>query len=642
MLKKYATYIIFLFLVSVETYAQDTIQNTQSEVQTISFKVFSQSPAKVNETLLKKIKNASNYKEKVTAIQQLADFHIERGNVDSIVYYGKYLYEESLLKREEVIAKDYYLSISANILAIGKRKQGLNDEALKWHIKGITYAEKAKDKLLINRHKFGIGVVYFLRKEYAESIRLFKECLAKTVDDDLKYDIHKQLGDVYLMQGNLDSAQQKYTKSLTFFIETNKNKKKLATSMQLGVVAEQLQDTNKAFKYYNVVKEDALANEFYDLYFNAQNRIGRLYYNLKQYENAQIALSAAYLNAVQWNHLEYQKSIIQNLELIYVKLEDYKNAYSIMTQYVDISSRILKNQNKKEINELEVQYKTLQKENQIHILENEKSSKESEIERQKTLKTSFLIGFLIILIPVIGLLYMYYQKLQTQSKLNIAQEEVNQQKVATLLKNQELKLIKANIKGQDKERKRISQELHDSIGGSLAGIKLQLSNTSQNNENYQRIAKQIDETYNQVRDLSHTLIPKKFNENIFTTLIEHYIQNLRKDNQTKITFSPHPKEEINVINEVLKVELLKIIQELITNTFKHAKASQITIHLNKFDDSIKLLYEDDGVGFDIQKHKKGIGLNNVKSRLEALAGTMNIDSFPNRGTVIDIDIPINT
>ena len=73
---------------------------------------------------------------------------------------------------------------------------------------------------------------------------------------------------------------------------------------------------------------------------------------------------------------------------------------------------------------------------------------------------------------------MYYQKLQTQSKLNKTLEEVNQQKITTLLKDQELKLVKASLEGQNNERKRIARELHDSIGGNLATIKLQLSNKS--------------------------------------------------------------------------------------------------------------------------------------------------------------------
>ena len=105
---------------------------------------------------------------------------------------------------------------------------------------------------------------------------------------------------------------------------------------------------------------------------------------------------------------------------------------------------------------------------------------------------------------------MYYQKIQTQSELAKKQEEYNTEKVKSLLQEQELNLIKASIDGQDEERKRIAQELHDSIGGNLAGIKLQLSSLAQNSPALKTINSQIDETYQLVRDISHTLIPKKF------------------------------------------------------------------------------------------------------------------------------------
>ncbi len=631
------TSIIFLFLFGI-IHAQNDIDDTQlpqPDPKTINFTAFGVSPEKANDTLLKKIKNATNFDDRGDAIIELANFHIEKGNTDSINFYGNYLFSKSLKTK-----KNYFLSASANIIAIGKRKEGLNDEALKWHIKGVGYAEKLTDKHLLYTHKFGIGIIHFLRKEYSEAIDLYNECLNNTLNIKLEHDIYKRLGDIHLIQGNLKDAQKEYVKSLTFYKLNANSKEQLTAEIQLGIIDEELKKYDTAFVYYNSVKDEALAKGFYDLYFKTQNRIGRLYFILKQYDNAHIALSTAYINAVEWNNFEYQKTILQNTRRVYLAQEDYKNAYNVMTQYEQISNTILKRQNKKEINELEVQYNTLQKENQIHLLEKEQIKKESEINRQKTLKINFLIGFLVILVPVVALLYMYYQKLQGQSKLNKIQEEVNQQKVSGLLKDQELELIKADIEGQDKERKRIAQELHDSIGGNLAGIKLQLSNTAKDNENYQLIAKQIDDTYNQVRDLSHNLTPKKFNENAFTSLVSQYIKNIKKENKTDITFSPHPEKEINAIAEKLKVELYKIIQELLTNAFKHAKATHIDIHLNKLDNTLKLLFEDDGIGFNVQNSKNGIGLNNIKNRLDALSGKINIDSLPNRGTVIDIDIPI--
>jgi len=623
MFKKRLLYFLLFILIPNIWAQKDSI--TFQNKETITFIGFGENPVKPNYTLLNNIQTATDYEQKATAIINMANFHTAKGNLDSIIYYGKYLYNESFTLNNNHPKANYYIAVSSYLIAEGKRKKGLMNDALKWYIKGLSVAKKIKSRKLINKYKLGIGTINASRKEYDNAMTIFNECLSDTNDDSFKYEVSKRIGYIFLAQKKYTEAKNIFTKAITFFKNKNELKNELEMTIQLGVIAENKNKNKQAFKHYNAVKNKAEEQEYYDLYFQAQNRIGRLYYLSKEYKNAQIALNTAYTNAIEWNNLDYQQRILHNLKKVYIAMDDYKNAYAILSQSQNLSNQILKKQNKKEVNELEIKYKTLQK--------------DIEIKRQKTVKIYLLIGFLIVLIPTIALLYTYYQKLQTQSKLNKIQEEVTKQKLNTLQKNQELKLIKAAIKGQDKERKRIAQELHDSIGGSLAGIKLQLSNIAQNNPDYNRIAKQIDETYNQVRDLSHTLIPKKFIDAQFTDLINQYIINLQKNDTTQLVFSPYPKNKINSLPETLKLTLFKIIQELITNTIKHAKAKEVIIHLNAFKDSINLLFEDNGIGFDTKMNKDGIGLTNIKSRVENLNGTIHIDSYLNRGTVIDINIP---
>ncbi|MBQ0740179.1 histidine kinase dimerization/phosphoacceptor domain-containing protein, partial [Aquimarina celericrescens] len=115
-------------------------------------------------------------------------------------------------------------------------------------------------------------------------------------------------------------------------------------------------------------------------------------------------------------------------------------------------------------------------------------------------------------------------------------------------KDQELKLIRASIEGQGKERKRIAQELHDSIGGNLAAIKLQLNNTvingdKKNIKNIKTINNQLDDTYEQVRNLSHTLVPKKFSKNNFCDVLEEYFNNIGGATDLQTTFVVYPRTE---------------------------------------------------------------------------------------------------
>ena len=116
-----------------------------------------------------------------------------------------------------------------------------------------------------------------------------------------------------------------------------------------------------------------------------------------------------------------------------------------MTQYQRVNKEIADQQNERLIKDLEFKYETLKKEKEIDKLQEGKIQQEAEIEHQKTIKHAFLIGFLVILIPIILLLIVYYQKLQTQSLVNKQQEAINQQEVKTLLQSQELDLAKNAI-----------------------------------------------------------------------------------------------------------------------------------------------------------------------------------------------------
>ena len=157
----------------------------------------------------------------------------------------------------------------------------------------------------------------------------------------------------------------------------------------------------------------------------------------------------------------------------------------------------------------------------------------------------------------------------------------------------------------------------------------------------QNIQKQLDETYQQVRDLSHNLIPEKFSHNNFSTLLEEYQKNLAGIDKLKTSFMAYPKSKIDLINENLQMEIYKIIQELVTNTLKHAKATTIDLQLNYIENNLNILFEDNGIGFDSHKKESGIGFKNINSRLQAISGSMEIDSILKRGTIVNIDIPLN-
>lgn len=527
-------------------------------------------------------------------------------------------------------------------MSIGSSLNGLIDKSIEWNIKGLQEAEAINNKEYEYLHKISLAKNYIAQSNPDKAIKLLEESI-DTYSKEFSKSTNKALvtlGSAYTFKKDYVKANIHYNESLELAKKYEDLEVELEVKLQQAKLLEINEDYNTALQLYADISNQAKANNYNAIYYEGALLIARLYYKLEEYNVANIGLTMAYINAVDHENLQFQKEALIIQARSFYKQENYKNAYATMTQLFGVLNEIKAKQQREIIKELEIQYETIKKEQAISDLKEDQIKQEAELDRQKTIKSAFLIGFLVILIPIIALLYTYYQKIQAQSELSKKNEEINNQKVTTLKQEQELKLIKAAIEGQDEERKRIAQELHDSIGGNLAGIKLQLASVKEKTDTLNTISGQLDETYQLVRDISHTLIPKKFRQDDFTQLIKEYTKSITNTGEITVEFHPYPEEKINTINEIVKMELFKVIQELMTNTLKHAKASNTDIHLNYFEDSITLLFEDNGKGFNTEENGDGIGFTNIKSRIEKLNGTLHIDSALNRGTVISIEIPI--
>ncbi len=604
----------------------------------IEFKAFGHMPESIDDSLYHDLNNAKDINAKLSALSHIADAYLRHGNADSVLYYVQNI-SELIVRSNNVDSLSYRLN-TYRLAGDAKFMKGLQDEALKLYIDGLSIAKNNIDSNEVSLLNLGLAKVYLQRREYHEARLLLSQILVTKVTGETMAKANFYLGQIAFQQNDLQRAKVYFNDAKSILDNTNDQKPALEIDLSLGRLLEKENDNDKALSIYANVIEKTLHNKYYDTYTEAVLDYGRLCTKLERYEVAEMTLAMAYTNAIQWNRLEIQKEIINSLRLTYQAKGDYENAYNLMTHYVSVSDEITKQQNSEAIRELEVKYQTLKKENQIFELKEQQLAKQSEIERQKTIKRAFLYGFLVVLIPIVALLFVYYQKLQAQSKLNTQEKELNSQKIASLLNEQELNLTKASLKAQQNERRRIAEQLHDSIGGNLAGIKLQLANSEPTAHFNTTIIEQVNETYELVRDISHNLVPKKFVQNAFVLLLEEYIEKIKSNSALNVSFSAYPEDKINNLPEPLKIALYQIIQELFTNTIKHANATTIEIHLSLLEGVLQLLYEDDGIGFETTKLKKGIGLQNIESRLRQLAANIVLDSALQRGTAITIEIPL--
>ncbi len=185
--------------------------------------------------------------------------------------------------------------------------------------------------------------------------------------------------------------------------------------------------------------------------------------------------------------------------------------------------------------------------------------------------------------------------------------------------------------------------MHDSVGQMLSLVKLNLSGieasetlrNSGTNKLIQQTSALLDESIDEVRTISHNLMPPDLTSKSLTEIAENVL------NRNGLTYQFHTYGVSDNLSEAIKFTLYRIIQEITHNIIKHASARQITMSITQTDDGINLMVEDDGIGFNVGLVNSGLGLKNIHSRVKLLNGYFDVDSSLNRGTIYNITIPLN-
>jgi len=213
-------------------------------------------------------------------------------------------------------------------------------------------------------------------------------------------------------------------------------------------------------------------------------------------------------------------------------------------------------------------------------------------------------------------------------------------------KKLEQEILNSIIETEEKERVRFSQEIHDGIGPILSAAKMYVQWIAQTTDKDDipalliKTTNLIEDAYNTSREISQKLSPHVLQNFGLIAALKHFIESINEANKVSVNLSSNCTERFDLQKETI---IYRVITESINNTMKHAQASVITITLTKENDKLQIMYQDDGKGFDAERiihDKKGLGLFNMKNRIEAVNGSYLIESSPTSGTEIRIQIPI--
>ncbi|ANH82047.1 hypothetical protein A8C56_14670 [Niabella ginsenosidivorans] len=344
------------------------------------------------------------------------------------------------------------------------------------------------------------------------------------------------------------------------------------------------------------------------------------------------------LNAMQYSKPSYinnRMTMQYELSKTYERMGEYKKAFNGMEQYASILDSFYSAGIKNRANELETKFRTAEKEKQILALQSEKDKAALQTQRQKS--ANRLLAAACVFLLILAIAYgVYYKRISLQKEIN------HQQQVKDIEQKQQLKITQALLEGEERERQRVARDLHDGLGGMLAGVKINLSRQSKmEDQHLDKVIHQLDQSVSELRRIARNMMPESLLKIGLEAALRDLCESL-SDNSTQIEFQAYDIEEH--LPAAIQANIYRIVQEILSNAVRHATAKKIILQCSQHKKMFYITADDDGRGFDVSKisETKGIGFSNIKNRVEYLKGKMDIHSEIGEGTSINIELNLGT
>ncbi len=320
---------------------------------------------------------------------------------------------------------------------------------------------------------------------------------------------------------------------------------------------------------------------------------------------------------------------------LYEKKEDFKKALTYQKKYITYKDSIENAESTRKIADLRTAFEVSLKEKEIDLLEN----------RQSLQRTYIIIAVILLLLSVVLILF-FRQRFYTSKLVASNERREHSEKIKTLLNTQETKTLQAMVEGRDRERKRLAQELHNHFGSLLATIKVNLNGIDKGViHNHHILTTLIDQACADVRNMSHALnmgISENFG---LMPALKELTTYLSESGEVKVELSASRCE--GSMDSESQIMVYRIVQELLSNSLKHADARRLSVSLTFFEEErlISIVVHDDGVGFDPEKIRQpeaeGMGLESLNKMIRHKDGEIIFDTQPGKGTTVTVDLPIS-
>lgn len=434
-------------------------------------------------------------------------------------------------------------------------------------------------------------------------------------------------GDYYLKRENIETALVIFEEIDSF--GSNNSRTSIINDLNIGFCYLKTNQVNQALKYYTrsfkKMKTDIKAYAGYNIeglfdittFFlqNAKDYSTAKKYFLEIEPLLKINLNDNTTN-FRYNDLGYK---------IYKKLGYSNQALEFLEQKYKFSDSLSKDALRNGQEGIKSELALKEQTEKLQKAELDKIKIENE--RQNQFRWIFLI---LSITGFVSTLYVF--KINRKLKLN---------NKSLLDHNKEIS--DALLKGQTIERQRVAADLHDNLGSTLSALWLSLDTINQTNMNYeeraihQNLRENLEKAYNDVRLLSHNLLPEEFEKQGLTSILQGFVRKMNKNSTIK--FDLKIAEDFGRVDNKIEFELYSICLELVNNIIKHSKATEAKILLSRNKKQIELIISDNGIG-TFNNESDGKGMKNVKARVESLNGVWEFKNRENEGFVNTIKVSV--
>lgn len=578
---------------------------------------------------------------------------------------------EELIKDAEDAKDTFYISKGYKNLGEYYIDNGKNDSSFFYFLKAEKYSKLANDSVSMGEIYLDKAFIQLYESDFNGSeISAFKSLvfLPKSSNKLKIYEAYNLIGINSNELKNYDKAIEYHNKALKYLAVVNAQNKNFLTASSmnnLGYVYQTIGRHEEAVtNFNNALKIKSLKKEYPGIYamlidnvayskFKLQDysQLPGLFYNsLRIRDSLKNDFSGIILNKIHLSEFYLQKGdsikskFFANqalkdsretkvssdilISLQQLTLIDHENAVGYSREYIRISDSLQQAERKAKDKFARLAFET-----------DEILMEKDKLAEQNRSLLYFFVGTLLV-----GLLLFIIRVQRAKNRellLKEAQQKANED-IYNLMISQQSSIEESRVK----EKKRIAQELHDGVLGRLFGARLNLDSLNRFSDeesilsrfNYLAELKNIEQD---IREISHDLNREKYALiNNFVAIVNNLLDEQQNSYNAKVTSSIDAKIKWDKVNNTIKINLYRILQESLQNINKYAEADQIDVTIEKDKNIIILKIIDNGKGFETTAKKKGIGLQNMYARANECDGIFNLKSDRGLGTVIILSIPI--